>query len=477
MTASRLARGGTGRADPAPVLVPRADTTLPPRLAASAARTFPDGGSDPGGVLGWLAERAGAHAFTVRRTPLDELDGWSFSPDGGDLVHRTGGFFQITGLAAEVGEGPVRHWEQPIIRQPETGILGLLAKEIDGVLHFLLQAKMEPGNRNLVQLSPTVQATRSNYARLHRGSPVRYLEYFTGRAPGRVHTDVLQSEHGSWFHGKRNRNMLVETGDDVPAHDDFRWLTLGQIGQLLRHDNVVNMDTRTVLASLPVADAAEPALHSDADLLSWLSAERTRRELSARRIPLSEVAGWRRRDGVIARPDGHYFRVVGVSVSAGSREVSGWSQPMLEPTGTGVVAFLHQHVEGVPHLLVQARVEAGFRDVVELGPTVQATPRNWERLPPGDRPPFLAAVREAPRRRVHYRAVHSEEGGRFLNAESHYLFVAADESQRRRRPPDDFRWITPAQLSMLAARGMHVNVQARTLLACLRSGAVPLAPP
>ncbi|MDT0266125.1 NDP-hexose 2,3-dehydratase family protein [Streptomyces sp. DSM 44915] len=476
MTPARLARGGTGPAAPVPRLVPRADASLPQRLAASAARTFPDDQGDPGGVLRWLAERAAAHAFTVRRTPLDALDGWSFSPEAGDLVHHTGGFFQITGLAAEVGEGAVRRWEQPVIRQPETGILGLLVKEFDGVPHFLLQAKMEPGNRNLVQLSPTVQATRSNYARLHRGSPVRYLEYFTGQAPGLVHTDVLQSEHGSWFHGKRNRNMLVETGDDVPAHDDFRWLTLGQIGQLLRSDNVVNMDTRTVLASLPVPHTVEPALHSDAELLSWLSSERTRRALSARRVPLSEVAGWRRGDGVIARPDGHYFRVVGVSVSAGSREVSGWSQPMLEPTGTGVVAFLLRHVEGVPHLLVRARVEAGFRDVVELGPTVQATPRNWERLPLAEQPPYLAAVRRAPRRRVRYRAVHSEEGGRFLNAESHYLFVAADESQWRRRPPDDFRWVTPAQLSLLAARGMQVNVQARTLLACLRSGAVPLDP-
>ena len=51
-------------------------------------------------------------------------------------------------------------WDQPIIDQPEIGFLGILCKEIKGSLHFLLQAKIEPGNKNFVQLSPTLQATR-----------------------------------------------------------------------------------------------------------------------------------------------------------------------------------------------------------------------------------------------------------------------------------------------------------------------------
>ena len=38
-----------------------------------------------------------------------------------------------------------------------------------------------------------------------------------------------QSENGSWFLGKRNRNMVVEVLDDVEHDDNFAWLTLGQI--------------------------------------------------------------------------------------------------------------------------------------------------------------------------------------------------------------------------------------------------------
>ena len=146
---------------------------------------------------------------------------------------------------------PLR-FEQPIVNQPEIGVLGILAKRFDGVLHFLLQAKMEPGNIDLVQLSPTVQATRSNYTRVHGGKRPRYLDFFLQRGVNRVLVDQLQSEQGLFFLRKRNRNIIVETREDVPLHDDFHWLTLGQIKRLMQEPHTVNMDTRTVIAAVPL---------------------------------------------------------------------------------------------------------------------------------------------------------------------------------------------------------------------------------
>ena len=37
----------------------------------------------------WIDERGSAHRFTVRRTPLMKLDGWSFSPPDGDLDRKS----------------------------------------------------------------------------------------------------------------------------------------------------------------------------------------------------------------------------------------------------------------------------------------------------------------------------------------------------------------------------------------------------
>ncbi|WP_052423138.1 NDP-hexose 2,3-dehydratase family protein [Nonomuraea candida] len=243
---------------------------------------------------------------------------------------------------------------------------------------------------------------------------------------------------------------------------------------MLRRDNVVNMDARTVIACFPTAVNDSRALHSDTQMLSWFTAERARREIDARLIPLRDVDGWDNDAFSLGRPDGRYFRVVAVSVEAGNREVRGWSQPLIEPTGTAVAAFVFRRIGGVPHLLVNAKAEAGFLDAVELGPTVQCTPGNWVHLPARARPPFLDVVLAAGPDRVRYEAVHSEEGGRFLNAESRYLFVEAGEREAPLVPPPGYQWVTQGQLNSLTAHGHYVNVQARTLLSCLNAGAVHL---
>src|SRR5947207_12348905 len=339
--------------------------------------------------LDWLAERQRAYGFEVRPIPFDRLVGWSFNPATGNLGHRSGRFFTVEGLRVGIEPSVVGGWTQPIIVQPEIGILGILVKEFDGVLHCLMQAKMEPGNSNVVQLSPTVQATRSNYTRIHAGRPTPYLEYFLAPRRGRVLADSLQSEQGGWFLHKRNRNMVVETDDDVAVLDDYCWLTVAQIQELLLVDNVVNMDARTVLSSMPFAPdgpaasgdghgygealrrslrSEAGALHSGTEVLSWLTENRTRFEFVQQRIPLDEVTGWRRTDREIVHESGEFFRVIAVDVRAASREVSSWSQPLLAPVEPGLLALLTRRVNGVLHVLVQARPAAGTLDVVEVGP-------------------------------------------------------------------------------------------------------------
>ena len=452
----------------APILIrPRSEADLADRIARSAAAI--EGVHLPTEEFSdWFAGRRQAHHFQVERIPFTELDGWSFDPDTGNLGHRSGRFFTVEGLHATTGEGSDREWRQPIIRQPEIGILGILAKEFDGVLHFLMQAKMEPGNPNLLQLSPTVQATRSNYTKVHGGSAVKYLEHFVRLGSGRVIADVLQSEHGSWFFRKSNRNMIVEVFDEVPVDQDFCWLTLGQISSLLHRDNVVNMDSRTVLSCLPFPDRGAGARHADTELLSWFTAERTRQLLNTERVPLADLPGWKRGEMAIENEEGRFFRVVALSVEAGSREVSRWTQPLFESVGPGVTALLSRRINGVLHVLVQARVEGGFLDTVELGPTVQCVPQNYDGFP-DERPLFLDAVLRADPSRILYEAVHSEEGGRFLNAESRHLIIAADEDAAPLDPPPGYCWVTPGQLTSLVAHNHYVNVQARTLLACLNA--------
>lgn len=439
----------------------------------------------------WLAARAAANSFRVERIPFARMKGWLFAPGTGNLVHHTGRFFSVDGLEVSTDFGWTPKWSQPITNQPEIGIVGIVAREFDGVLHFLMQAKMEPGNVNTIQLSPTVQATRSNYTRVHNGSPIPYLEYFVAPRHGRVLVDALQSEQGAWFLHKRNRNMIVEVTEDLPVHEDFCWLTLGQLHELMATENLVNMDTRTVLSGLRFAGPAGTVRDTGGDrafrealalsvggagrslldlteVLSWLVEAKARHLLVQRTVPLRELPDWECRPDEIAHRDGKYFRVVGVSVHASNREVSDWTQPLVAPVGHGLSAFLARQVDGVLHVLVRARVEAGTFDVLEISPTVHCLPSNYADLPAERRPPFLDYVLSAPRERVRYDVLQSEEGGRFYHAQNRYVVIEVG-ADFPLRVPEDYQWLTVAQLTTLLQLSNHVNVEARSLVACLQT--------
>jgi dTDP-4-dehydro-6-deoxy-alpha-D-glucopyranose 2,3-dehydratase len=434
----------------------------------------------------WFAERARVNDQRVETIPFSALSGWEFDGTTGDLRHHTGRFFSVRGLRVREpgsptsGGGGPREWSQPIIHQPEIGVLGILARTFDGVRHYLMQAKAEPGNVNGVQLSPTVQATRSNYTRVHRGGSVRYLEHFTDRR-GRVLVDVLQSEQGSWFLHKRNRNMVVETDDDVPVDDDFRWLTLEEIRALLHRDNVINMDARTVLSCLPrphpAADgrdgpghawaASSAALGPDqgallslTELSSWFTGAKTRCDLTAELVPLAGIAGWRRTSAEIAPEDGGRFRIVAVDVTAPHREVPHWTQPMLAPCAPALAALLYRTIGGIPHFLVQAQVQEGCLDKLEIGPTVHCLPDDHR-----DRPPYLDVLGSLAPDRIRYDRIQSEEGGRFFAAENRYVIAELDEDFPTEVPPRHC-WATLGQLKELLRHSHYLNIEARTLVAC-----------
>jgi dTDP-4-dehydro-6-deoxy-alpha-D-glucopyranose 2,3-dehydratase len=216
------------------------------------------------------------------------------------------------------------------------------------------------------------------------------------------------------------------------------------------------------------------ALSSDAGLLSWFSGERARHEIHTRRIPLRQVAGWHRGTHSIHRGDRRFFHVVAVAVEGADREVSSWTQPLVEPVQLGVVGFAYRTFDGVPHVLVHARVEGGLLDTAELGPTVQCVPANYAHLPDAHRPPFLDVMLDAAPARIRYAAVHAEEGGRTLSAESRYLIVETDESTTPTKPLPGYHWVTPGQLNWLAGHSRYVNVQARTLLAVLNTRAADI---
>ncbi|WP_249033645.1 NDP-hexose 2,3-dehydratase family protein [Dietzia psychralcaliphila] len=421
-------------------------------------------------VLGWLDVQRERMTMTARPVPLEDLRNWHLDPVSGNLGHESGKFFSVEGVRVTDPAGPVPAWDQPIIHQPEVGILGILAdRSRIGPTRFLMQAKFEPGNPGGVQLSPTVQATRSNYLRVHGGRPVPYLEHFRDVDPESVLADVRQSEQGAWFFRKRNRNMIVESRDAIEPREGFCWVGLPLLLQLLHVPDLLNMDARTVLACAPpeaLAGVETVGGGARSGSLSWITDQRTGTELTAELIPLNETARWRLDDGMIRHDSGGHFTILGVEVTATGREVSSWHQPMLAPTGPGIVGALVTREGGTVSVLMRSRTEPGCTDGVELGPTVQCQPDTLERHPERLAPPFLDRFLSPEPGSVRFDVVQSEEGGRFYFARNRYMVVEIDG---RLSAPAGFRWFGLDEISDFMRHSFYLNVQARSIALCLTS--------
>ena len=430
-------------------------------------------------VLEWINEQNKKILVDVQQIPFQQMQPmWQFDSDG-NLRHASGKFFSIEGIRVRTNYGNVQEWEQPIINQPEIGYLGIITKEIDGILYFLLQAKVEPGNVNNVQLSPTLQATKSNYSQVHHGNKPLYLEYFQNAKPEQVLLDQLQSEQGARFLRKRNRNIIIRVEEEIPIYDNFVWLTLAQIKALASIDNIVNMDTRTVISGIPlkVDDRVElpnvwcssmlqnaTPLHKMTEILSWLTSLKCKYELNVMPIPLSEVEHWRTTDLAIEHEDGRFFKVIAAQVEINNREVKTWCQPLVAPVQQGLTAFVIKKINGTFHFLVQGKVEPGNFDIVEMAPTVQCITDNYTGK---NNQPFVEYVLQARKEQIRVDTLQSEEGGRFYQEQNRNLIIEADEQFPVDNLPENYIWVSFQQLMLFLHFNNYLNIQSRSLISLI----------
>ncbi len=212
-----------------------------------------EGEADVEHVMRWLEEKRMNYQVNVQEVPISSLEKWVVDPDSGNISHESGKFFSIVGMKVEGAKGrEVVSWSQPIMKQKECGILGVIRQRKAGVMRYLLYAKSEPGSIINPQLSPSLQATSSNLLRVHGGHKPRLAEYFEEGGRGKVIVSVEQVEDPSRFYLKTNRCMIVEVPEqeEVPITDDYIWLTLPQIKILLTKDRVINALLRAVLACI-----------------------------------------------------------------------------------------------------------------------------------------------------------------------------------------------------------------------------------
>ncbi|PPR34507.1 MAG: hypothetical protein CFH25_00739 [Alphaproteobacteria bacterium MarineAlpha6_Bin3] len=205
-------------------------------------------------VKNWFNKKRKKPLIKVKKIPLEDCKKWKFNKDKGFFFHESNEFFKVEGLRVqETRSREVDCWDQPILTQVgyDGGILGILRKRFNGVPHYLIEAKCEPGNYKYVQLSPTLQATFSNLRRAHRGRKPRFSKYFNVKNNKyKILFKSWLSEDGGRLNYKRNLGMLVE----VPANHkisitkEYIWMSMWQIKECLKFNSWINPHIRGIIS-------------------------------------------------------------------------------------------------------------------------------------------------------------------------------------------------------------------------------------
>jgi oxidase EvaA len=208
-------------------------------------------------VKSWFLSKKEDSNLVVKNIALKDMRDWLIDDKTGDVYHQSKDFFVIRGLRVSSGtREKVGGWDQPIVEQVgyDGGLLGLIRKRFSGIPHYLCEAKEEPGNYGKVQISPALQATFANLNQAHGGRKPRFSELFINKDSNeavKILFDSWLAEDGGRLYLKRNRGILIEVHEDYVIeypNDNFIWLSLYQIKQLLKEDAWINPHVRGILA-------------------------------------------------------------------------------------------------------------------------------------------------------------------------------------------------------------------------------------
>ncbi len=431
-------------------------------------------------LFDWIASRKSKSQVSLKKIPLKECYPWFYDDKDGCIRNKDGSFFKIYGLR-QYQDGKIIS-QQPIIDQTEIGFLGIIACKICGTWHYLMQAKIEPGNVNVVQISPTLQATKSNFTGRHGGKLPMYLDYFLKMKPEDIIVDQIQSEQSSRFLKKRNRNVIVKVCKPLEEPDSHRWMTLRQLKELMRHDNLVNMDTRTVLSCIPyvlmgqegdVPFRDKPYFYKTA----WSMKRKTLVELYkvindykmlktnvVEKIPLFSMKDWIMSDENEFRHVNYFpYKVIFCDIIIEGREVSNWRQPLFASNGKATFGLICCDDNGILKFLVKARAEPGCFDGIEIGPTIQRETNSREEYDDVEKF-FFDRLKHNPQ--ILSDCILSEEGGRFYQEENRNVILLIEKKELEPIPMG-YVWSDYGTLNLLTQINNCLNIQLRNLLSLL----------
>lgn len=415
---------------------------------------------------------SGTAGFTCQPVPMGDAPDWRLTD--GVISHASGGFFSVVAVAA-----CEPHLPHPLVlmHQPQSAFNGLLIATIESELHVLLQTRVEPGNTGVAQYGPTVQSTPANYQRVHGGKATPYLEYFhRSRAGATPIGDWTELDLGGRYLFKNKRLVCVEADELPPAEPNFVWVPARLLKAAVLESALINTDLRSLLAVMPWSRwprggrADELAAAADVSLGRQIRGAAIGQALArvgqgpppVSLVSLAALDNWELTDdGLFEREPAHQgFDVRFYRINAPTREVTHWTQPLINSRSRGKVVLALTVTEGAMMALVQVRAEPGLSTGVGVFPTHVV-------LPGQPQPAAGSLVYDAllaSRPLTIARTLESDEGGRFFQDESDFELHVVDEAADFGA---DYQWITLSELKCLLGISNACSIQMRCIASML----------
>ena len=402
----------------------------------------------------WLSNQRKKQLLTVEKIDLSKLSKWVYSKK--EIYHKSKNFFKIAGLRIHSNFYNKKNWDQPIIVQNEIGILGII-KNVN-TNKYLLQAKVEPGNINKIQISPTVQATRSNYLRIHGGKTIPFLKYFKRKN----RNFSLQTEQAFRYYNKKNSNIITYVSKKIDLDEKFRWFSKIEIFNLLKEKNLINMDTLSVFSSFIKKKKIDFPLNNKKKLMKWKNSLNRKYFLNNRIISLNLIKNWNLTKKKIFHKTNNYFSVIGIKVKTNNREISDWSQPIIEGSKMAFVGYLIKKFKNTNHYLCRYILKPGSKMGTYTCSVNTSKFKGYKKSK--DLTNFqkkLISKYFINSKNILYDNILSDEGGRFYHSQIKYMACIMDKNQDIKLP-ECYIWLSQNQLIDLIHK-QKIDIEARLL--------------
>jgi len=405
-------------------------------------------------TLSWLSNQKKKQFLKVEKIDLSKLNKWIYSKR--EIYHKSKKFFKIAGIRIKSNFYNKKKWDQPIIVQNEIGILGII-KNIK-TNKYLLQAKVEPGNINKIQISPTVQATKSNYLRIHGGKTIPFLKYFKRKNKN----FSLQTEQAFRYYNKKNSNIITYVSKKIDLDEKFRWFSKIEILNLLKKKNLINMDTLSVFSSFIKKKKNDFPLNNQKNLINWKNSLNKKYFLKNKIISLGSIKNWKLTKKKIYHQTNNYFSVIGIKVKTNKREITEWNQPIIMGSKMAFVGYLIKKFQNTNHYLCRYILKPGSKMGTFTCSVNTSKLKNYEKSK--DLTNFqknLISKYFIRSKNILYNNILSDEGGRFYHSQIKYMACKLNKKQNIDLP-DCYIWLSQNQIIDLINK-QKIDIEARLL--------------